>query len=73
MSVSLSVYLAGLDLSVGNGDFLGSGGRLSGYHTAVSGEGTPTAAQSDSNTPWEGPYHRSTSMASSPQASCCLL
>ena len=56
-----------------NGDFLGSGGRLTGYHTAVSGEGTPTAALSDSHTPWEGPYHRTTSMASSSQASGCLL
>ena len=56
-----------------NGDFLGSGGRLTGYHTAMSGEATPTAAQSDLHNPWEGPYHRSTSIASSSQASDCLL
>ena len=71
--MSLNARLVGLDLSVSNGDFLGSGGRLTGYHTAVSGEGTPTAAQSDSHAPWEGPYHRTTSIASSSQASGCLL
>ena len=53
---------AGLNLSVSNGDFLSS--RLTSYQTAVSGDGTPTAAP-ESQGPWESPYLQSTSVASS--------
>ena len=71
--MSLNAHRAGMDASVSNGDLLGSGSRLASYQTAMSGEATPTAAQSAAHTPWDAPYHRSASIASSSQASDCLL
>ena len=56
------LFSSGLNLSLSNGDFLSS--RLTSYQTAVSGEGTPTAAPEPQG-PWETPYLHSTSVASS--------
>lgn len=56
------LFSSGLNLSMSNGDFLSS--RLTSYQTAVSGEETPSAAP-ESQGPWETPYLRSTSLASS--------
>ena len=53
---------AGLNLSLSNGDFLSS--RLTSYQTAPSGDDTPMAAP-EPHGPWENPYLRSTSLASS--------
>ena len=64
MSVS---DLPGLNISLSNGDFLSS--RLTSYQTAVSGDATPTAAPTAQGGPWEGQYHRSSSIASSSQVS----
>ena len=69
---SQNMTAAGLNLSLSNGDFLSS--RLTSYQTAPSGDDTPTAAP-ESHGPWENPYLRSTSLASSQVAlpSCAYL